>query len=138
MKIAVVRIGGHQAIVKEGEQIEVDKLNAKVGDTVEFETLLVSGEDGSDFSIGAPVLKGVTVSAKVLEHGKNSKIRIFKMKPRKRYRRTYGHRQHFTAIEIVSIGGKSKAKAPAAKKAATPKKEKAAAKPKKVADKTEK
>jgi|APSaa5957512576_1039674.scaffolds.fasta_scaffold02394_8 large subunit ribosomal protein L21 len=102
--IAVAKIGGHQCLVKIGEQIEVDKLNAEVGKTVKFETLLVSEEDGKDFQVGDPILKDVVVEAKILEHAREKKITVFKMKPRKRYRRTLGHRQDFTVIEIKKIG----------------------------------
>ena len=103
--IAVAKIGGHQALVKVGEQIEVDKLDAEVGKTVSFDTLLVSEEDGSGFEIGTPLIAGKKVEAKVLEQGRGDKIVVFKMKPRKRYRRTRGHRQHYTVIEITKIGG---------------------------------
>ncbi len=102
--IAVVKIGGHQEIVKVGEKLEVDKLNAKIGEKVVFETLLISEEDGSGFKIGAPLLTE-KVEAKVLEHGRGDKITVFKMKPRKRYRRTQGHRQDYTLIEITKIAG---------------------------------
>jgi large subunit ribosomal protein L21 len=104
--IAVVKIGGHQEIVKVGDKLEVDKLSAKVDEKVVFETLLVSEEDGSGFKIGTPVL-AETVEAKVLEHGRGTKIKVFKMKPRKRYRRTQGHRQDYTLIEITKIAGKT-------------------------------
>lgn len=125
--IAVVKIGGHQAIVTEGEKLEVDKLNVEVGKKVDLETLLVSEEDGKNFKIGAPILSDTKVTAKVLEHGRGDKIRVFKMKPRKRYRRTQGHRQDYTIIEITKIGGavtKKTTPKPKAeeKKAETPKK----------------
>lgn len=133
--IAVAKIGGHQALVEAGDIIEVDLLkDTKEGDTVKFDTLLVSDADGKNFQIGAPILEGVNVEAKIIEHGRGKKIRVFKMKPRKRYRKTQGHRQDYTLIEITSVGGKAKkaaAKKPAAKKEATEKKalaKKAAAK----------
>lgn len=107
--IAIVQIGGHQALVKEGEKIEVDKLDVEVGKTVSFDTLLVSEADGTNFQLGAPILKNIQVTAKILEHDRGDKIKVFKMKPRKRYRRTQGHRQDYTLIEIVSIGGTEKA-----------------------------
>jgi large subunit ribosomal protein L21 len=111
--IAVVQIGGHQAIVQEGEKLEVDKINAEVGQTVEFDTLLVSQEDGTDFQIGDPILKNVKVTATILEHGLDDKIRVYKMKAKKRYRRTQGHRQDYTLIEIKAIGaGSAKKSAP--------------------------
>lgn len=114
--IAIAKIGGHQAIVEVGETLEVDKIDAEVGKKVKFETLLVSEPSGEGFKIGEPILKGIDVEAKILEHGRGTKIRVYKMKPRKRYRRTQGHRQDYTLIEITKIGN------PVAKKA-TPKKE---------------
>lgn len=128
--IAVAKIGGHQAIVEVGNVLEVDKINADTGKKVKFETLLVSNADGSGFKIGAPVL-GDLVEAKILSHGRGDKIRVYKMKPRKRYRRTHGHRQDYTEIEITAIDGSAakpaKAKAeikadPKAEKVVTPKK----------------
>jgi len=103
--IAIAKIGGHQALVKVGDQLQVDKLDAKEGSKVSFETLLISEEDGKNFELGTPVIQGKEVEAKVIEHGRTAKIRVFKMKPRKRYRRTLGHRQDYTVVEIVSIGG---------------------------------
>ncbi len=116
--IAVAKIGGHQAIVSVGDKIEVDKLSAEVGKTVKFDTLLVSEEDGKDFQLGTPMLEGIQVEAKIIEHTRGAKVRVFKMKPRKRYRRLHGHRQDYTVIEITSLGLGG-----AAKKAAAPKKE---------------
>ena len=101
--IAVAKIGGHQAIVKVGDKMEVDKIDLAVGKTVDFEVLLVSEEDGGDFKIGTPILAGIVVQAKILNHGRGKKIKIFKMKPRKRYRKTKGHRQDYTEIEITGI-----------------------------------
>ncbi len=119
--IAIVKIGGHQALVEAGEQIEVDKIDAEVGKKIQLEALLISSPDGSDAQIGAPLLDA-KVEAKVLEHGRGKKIRVYKMKPRKRYRVTKGHRQDYTIIEITKIG--AAAAKPAAKKTA-PKTEKA-------------
>jgi large subunit ribosomal protein L21 len=130
--IAVAKIGGHQALVKVGEQIEVDKIEAEVGKTVSFDTLLISEEDGTGFEIGTPLIAGKKVEAKILEQGRGEKIIVFKMKPRKRYRRTLGHRQHFTLIEITKIGGGAAKKAPAkpvAEKKEAPAKKPAAKKP---------
>lgn len=131
--IAVAKIGGHQAIVKIGEQIEVDKLNVEVGKAAKFETLLVSEEDGKNCQIGAPILDGVMVEAKVLEHGRGDKIKVYKMNPRKRYRRTQGHRQDYTLVEITKIGASSAKAKPAAKKTEVVEKAKPA--PKKAAPK---
>lgn len=131
--IAVVKIGGHQEIVQAGDIIQVDKIDAKEGAKVSLETLLISEPDGKGFKVGAPILKDVAVEAKIVDHGKGEKIRIYKMKPRKRYRRTQGHRQDYTTIEIVNVGGKA-AKAPA-KKAAAKKEEPKAEKKKPAAKK---
>ncbi|HEY5714720.1 MAG TPA: 50S ribosomal protein L21 [Candidatus Gracilibacteria bacterium] len=111
--IAVTQIGGHQAIVKKGEVLSVDKIDAEVGKTVEFPVLLVSDEDGKDFQLGTPILSGVTVKAKIIEHSKDDKIKVYKMTPKKRYRRTYGHRTHLTKIEItdIKVGGSTKKEA---------------------------
>lgn len=106
--IAVVKIGGHQAIVKVGDTLEVDKLSVEVGKKIKFDTLLVSEEDGKNFKIGAPILDGIQVEAKIIEHGRGDKIRVFKMKPRKRYHRLQGHRQDYTVIEITTIGAAAK------------------------------
>ena len=129
--IAVIKVGGHQAIVQKGDVIRVDRLSGKEGSKITFETLLVSNEDGSGFKAGAPVLKDVAVEAKILEHGRDDKVRVFKMKRRKRYRRTLGHKQDHTVIEITSVGGESAKAAPkkeAAKIAAKPAAKKPAAK----------
>lgn len=99
---AIIRTGGKQYRVEQGEQIQVEKLNAEVGETVTFDVLM-QGE-GSDVKIGAPIVDGVSVTAKVVEHGKGPKIRVFKYKPKKDYRRTQGHRQPYSLVEIVSIG----------------------------------
>ncbi len=135
--IAVAKIGGHQAIVEAGDVLEVDKLDAEEGKKVQFEVLLLSEPDGSGFQVGTPFLEGVKVEAKVLEHGRGKKIRVFKMKPRKRYRKTQGHRQDYTLVEIVKIGGAGKTapKAKAEDKKPSPKKESA---PKKAAASTKK
>lgn len=99
---AIIRTGGKQYRVEQGEQIQVEKLNAEVGETVTFDVLM-QGE-GSDVKIGAPIVEGVSVTAKIVEHGKGPKIRVFKYKPKKDYRRTQGHRQPYSLVEIVSIG----------------------------------
>ncbi len=114
--IAVAKIGGHQAIVKVGEVLRVDKLDVEVGKVAKFETLLLADEDGKNCTIGAPIIEGKMVEAKVLEHGRAAKIKVYKMKPRKRYRRTIGHRQDYTEIEITSLGGVTAKAKPAAKK----------------------
>lgn len=107
--IAIAQIGGHQALISVGDIVEVDKLDAKVDEKITFQTLLTSDEDAKTFTLGTPFIDGVMVEAKVLEHTRGDKIRVFKMQPRKRYRKTLGHKQDYTLIEILSIGGSTAA-----------------------------
>jgi large subunit ribosomal protein L21 len=137
--IAIAKIGGHQALVSVGDVLEVDKLDAEVGKKTTFPVLLISEKDGTHFQMGTPFIDGTSVGAKILQHGRGEKITVFKMKPRKRYRRTRGHRQDFTVIEIVSIGetkksSKEKEGLQKTKKKVSPRVKKES--PKKVAKKT--
>lgn len=98
---AVVRTGGKQYRVTAGSIIEVEKLEAAVGDTVKLEEILaLSGEKNI---IGAPLVSGAVVEAQVINQGKADKVLIFKKKRRHNYRRKNGHRQRFTALHITSI-----------------------------------
>lgn len=99
---AIVQTGGKQYKVEQGDQILVEKLDAEVGSEVSFETLLVSDDAG--VKVGKPVLEGVAVKAKVVEHGKGKKVIVFKYKPKKDSRTKRGHRQPYTKVEILSIG----------------------------------
>ncbi len=113
--IAVIQLGGHQALVQKGDVFSIDKIDVEEGKKTSFPVLMVSETDGKNFQIGEPVLSGVTVEAKVLSQYKGEKIRVFKMKPRKRYRRTIGHRTQKTEIEILEIKGAAPKKAAPAK-----------------------
>ncbi len=99
---AIIQTGGKQYKVESGDQILVEKLNAEVDAEVEFETLLVADDAG--VKVGTPVLDGVTVKGKVIEHGKGKKVVVFKYKPKKDFRKKRGHRQPYTKVEILSIG----------------------------------
>ena len=99
---AIVQTGGKQYKVEQGDQIQVEKLDAEVGSEVSFDTLLVSDDAG--VKVGKPVLEGVIVKAKVIEHGKGKKVIVFKYKPKKDSRKKRGHRQPYTKVEILSIG----------------------------------
>jgi large subunit ribosomal protein L21 len=103
--IAVIKIGGSQSIVSVGDVIDTNTIKAEAGETVKFDVLLTAKEDGTDAKIGAPLLDGIQVSAKIIEHGRGDKIRVYKMKKRKRYRKLQGHRQNYTRLEITAIGG---------------------------------
>ena len=99
---AIVDIAGFQEKVEEGSQLSVPLLDGKEGDKLTFEKVLLV-VNGADVTIGAPYVKGASVEIKVLAHGRGEKIRVYKMRRRKRFRRTKGHRQGFTDVEVVSI-----------------------------------
>ena len=101
---AVFRTGGKQYRASKGERVRVEKLVADVGADVEFDQVLMVGE-GADIKVGAPLVAGGKVSAKVVSQGRDEKIMIIKFRRRKHYRRTQGHRQAFTEVEITSISG---------------------------------
>ena len=101
---AVFRTGGKQYRASEGAVLRVERLNAEVGDTVAFVEVLLVGE-GSDIKIGSPMLAGGKVEAKVRSQGRGRKIDVVKFKRRKNYKRTLGHRQYFTEVEVTSIAG---------------------------------
>jgi len=99
---AVIETGGKQYKVCEGDVIFVEKLNAEAEETVTFDKVLMVA-DGADLKVGAPLVEGATVSGKVLSQGKDKKIIVFKMKPKKTYRKKQGHRQPYTKVEISKI-----------------------------------
>lgn len=99
---AIIRTGGKQYKVQAGDQICVEKLDAEVGAEVSFEVLMLS--DDKTTQVGKPVISGINAKAKVLEHGKGSKVVVFHYKPKKNIRKKQGHRQPFTKVEISSIG----------------------------------
>lgn len=102
MSYAVIKTGGKQYRVMAGEILRVELLTAEVDSTVQFDQVLLVGE-GESITVGAPLVAGVTVSAKIRAHGRADKIRIVKFRRRKHYKRTQGHRQHYTEIEITGI-----------------------------------
>ena len=100
---AIVRTGGKQYRVAEGETIYVERLQAPVGESVTLGEVLFVGSDDEAARLGSPFLAGAKVAATVVESGRGQKIRVFKYKKRKHYRRTRGHRQSFTALRIDRI-----------------------------------
>ena len=132
---AVFKTGGKQYRATQGQKVKLEKINANSGDKVLFTEVLMVGE-GSDVEIGTPFLTNASVEAKVLEESKDKKIEVIKFKRRKNYKRTFGHRQCYTLVEITGIKVKKETK-PKTKKAA-PKTKKAAPKTKKAAPKTKK
>ena len=101
---AVIQTGGKQYRVKSGEQLKVELLAAEVGATVSFDRVLMLGE-GDGVKVGAPFLDGAAVKATVVSQGRGEKIRIFKMRRRKHYAKTQGHRQGYTEVRIDEIVG---------------------------------
>ena len=99
---AVVKSGGKQYKVQEGEIFRVEKLPGDVGAEIAFDDVLMVA-DGDDVQVGTPRLDNVAVKGTVVEQGKANKIIVFKYKRRKRYRRKQGHRQQYTAIKVDSI-----------------------------------
>ncbi len=99
---AIIECGGQQFRVQEKDVIVVDRLPVEVGDTVEFENVLAAGE-GDDLRVGTPYVSGAKVTGQAVAHERGAKIRVVKYKPKKRYRRTYGHRQSVTKVLIRSI-----------------------------------
>lgn len=102
---AVVDINGNQYKVSPQETIEVQKLDTEPGKTITFEHVVLLASSDKDAKIGQPFIAGASVEAKVVEHFKGEKVRIFKFKPKTRYQKTQGHRQEYTKIEITSIKG---------------------------------
>lgn len=101
--LAVIKTGGKQYIVKEGQELKIEKLELEEGKTIDFDAMLVSDVEGKDVKIGTPTVSGAKVSAVVLEQGRDKKISVIKYKPKSRYRRNVGHRQPFTKIKIEKI-----------------------------------
>ncbi|MCS7458717.1 50S ribosomal protein L21 [Paenibacillus doosanensis] len=99
---AIIETGGKQYKVQEGDVLYIEKLNAGEGESVTFDKVLaVSKESG--LVVGAPVVSGAAVSAKVEKHGKGEKIIVYKYKAKKNYRRKQGHRQPYTKVVIEKI-----------------------------------
>ena len=98
----VIKTGGKQYRVSEGDKLEVETLDAAPGDNIEFSEVLLL-RDGDNVEVGTPLIEGAKVTAKVLEHGRGKKVQIVKFKRRKHYRRQMGHRQNFTRVEITGI-----------------------------------
>ena len=104
VKHAIIVTGGKQYRVAEGDVVFIEKLDAAAGDSVKFDQVLAV-IDGENVVFGKPVIEGASVSANVVKNGKAAKIRVYKMKPKKGYRRTQGHRQPYTKVQIEKIVG---------------------------------
>lgn len=99
---AVIKTGGKQHKVSEGDVISIEKINGSRGDTVSFhEVLMISKDD--DIKVGTPYLEGANVSGEIIEQTKGHKINVFKMKRRKGFKKKTGHRQKLTRMKIMAI-----------------------------------
>ena len=99
---AVVKTGGKQYRVAAGEKLRIEQIPADIGSEVVLNEVLVVA-DGENITTGAPFVSGASVTAKVLAQGRGDKVRIFKMRRRKHYRKSQGHRQNYTEIEITGV-----------------------------------
>jgi len=104
---AVIKTGGKRYRVAAGDKLRVEKLAGDVGSDITFDQVLMLA-DGDNVTIGAPLVDGASVQAKVLAHGRGDKVMVFKFRRRKHYRKTQGHRQDYTEIEIGAIGAAGK------------------------------
>ena len=102
MAYAIIKTGGKQYRVSEGDKIDVEKLDVKVGDTVKFDEVLLHGE-GENVKVGAPFVDGATVTAEVVDQHRAKKVIAFKFKRRKGHHKTKGHRRHLTRLQIKSV-----------------------------------
>ena len=99
---AVIKTGGKQYRVAAGQKIKVDQIPADVGAEITLDQVLMVGE-GDSVKIGAPLVAGATVKAKVIPQGRHDTVKIFKMRRRKHYQKHQGHRQNYTELRIESI-----------------------------------
>jgi large subunit ribosomal protein L21 len=100
---AIVDIAGFQEKVSVGDKLHVPSLEGEEGKKLTFSNVFLISKDSGDVTIGTPTVDGASVEVKVLGHGRDAKIRVFKHKRRKRYMRLKGHRQNFTEVEVTGI-----------------------------------
>jgi large subunit ribosomal protein L21 len=101
---AVIKSGGKQYRVESGKQVRVEALAAEVGSAIAFEEVLLVGA-GDSVKVGAPLVSGAKVKGTVVAHGRGEKVKIFKLRRRKHYQKSQGHRQNYTEVRIDDIVG---------------------------------
>ena len=101
---AVIKSGGKQYRVESGAQVRVESLVADVGSAISFDEVLLVG-NGDKVKVGAPLVSGAKVKATVVSHGRGEKVKIFKLRRRKHFQKTQGHRQNYTEVRIDEISG---------------------------------
>jgi large subunit ribosomal protein L21 len=99
---AVIKTGGKQYLVTTGEKLKIEQIPADVGSQITLDQVLMVGE-GESVKVGNPLVAGATVTATVVSHGRGVKVKIFKLRRRKHYQRTQGHRQNYTEIRVDAI-----------------------------------
>lgn len=99
---AVIKTGGKQYRVSQGDRLKVETLAAEAGSEVKLDEVLLIGS-GESVTVGAPMVANASVTARVLDHGRGNKVRIIKFRRRKHYRKQQGHRQNYTELEITGI-----------------------------------
>jgi large subunit ribosomal protein L21 len=102
---AVIKTGGKQYRVNQGDKLKIEKIAGDAGANVVLDQILTV-VDGDNVTIGSPIVRGASVTATVVSHGRHDKVTIFKMRRRKHYRKSQGHRQSFTEIQIDKISAK--------------------------------
>lgn len=101
---AVIETGGKQYLVRSGQTLKIEKIDGEAGGKVTFDkVLMVANNDGTDVKIGAPYLDGASIDATIKEQGRDKKLRVVKFRRKVRFKRTHGHRQHKTTVEIGAI-----------------------------------
>jgi large subunit ribosomal protein L21 len=103
---AVIRTGGKQYKVKEGDKLRVEKLSAKEGDKISFDEVLAVYDD-KEIKVGDPLVKDAKVEGKMVSQARNKKVVTIKQKPKKRYLKKQGHKQEVSEVEIVKISSKA-------------------------------
>ena len=102
---AIIQNGGKQYKVKTGDLVEIEKIELEIGAKTTFDKVLAIGEEGGELKVGTPLLDGAAVEVKIVDQFRGKKVWAFKMKRRKSYRRTIGHRQSLTRVEVLNIKG---------------------------------
>lgn len=100
--LAVIATGGKQVLVRQGDTIRVEKLAGSPKTPITFDQVLLIAQ-GDDIRVGQPTVQGVTVTGTIVKHGRHKKVIGVKFKPKKRYRKKFGHRQHYTEVKIEEI-----------------------------------
>lgn len=100
---AVVKSGGKQYRVKQGQTVKLEKMDAEIGSTIKLDNVLMIASDTGDIEMGTPLLENATVEAQVVSQGRHKKVKIIKFRRRKHHMKQMGHRQYFTEVEITKI-----------------------------------